>query len=105
MPCWTINTVSVEFSAKHVDLILKAAKSIGLSSYYNRESQTIYLDDQIVINLANRTAQVINDNFDMLNKLKRAYSATVIKIVAKKKKWAVQMVGGNGSNKMRIRRY
>ena len=103
MPCWTVNMISVEFSAKHLTLLMAAIKSMGLNGYYSPEDETIEVEDQIVINLKNQTANVYGDNFDALNRLKRAYSKTVIETVAKKRRWSVQTVGGE--NKMRLRRW
>lgn len=100
MPCWTVDTISVDFQAKYIDLILEAARSIGLTPYV--EGQTILMNDLLYIDLNNQTAKVADNDYRTLNKLKRAYSKAVIETVAKKKRWAVQTTG---ANKMRLRRY
>ena len=102
MPCWEVRTVSIEFTNKHKDPLLAALKAEGLA-YSDNNRGKIYLDnDKLIIDLENQTATVRNNDYDLLNRIKRGYSREAIKEVAKKKKWLLkQQVDG----KLVARRY
>jgi len=105
MPCWTVNTVSVEFKAKYKDLLIKAIESIGIKAAYASgwyEERGKFCIKNLAIDLENGTASIPNMQAnDLLNKVRQAYTKVCIAEVSKKKKFAVKMLS-NG--KIRLRR-
>lgn len=91
MPCWEVNTISIEFNMKHKDLLLKTLEKLNFK-YSEYEKGTIYLySDDVIMNLNNSTAKILN--FDKYNKIKRKYSEIVLEEVCKKKKWILKKRG------------
>jgi hypothetical protein len=93
MPCWQVQTVSVEFQVKHLDLLAKAAASLGYD--YSRVGNLITLTaprDTININLSASTATASNQQ--AVNKLKQAYSLEALKVASKLGGWQLQLKTG-----------
>lgn len=90
MPCYTVQTMSVEFQAKHADLLTDAIKALGWG--LRQRGNTYYVDTPngaIAIDLDRQQAELRPEQQDRLNELKRAYSTQAIKRVAALKKWQV----------------
>ena len=99
MPCYTIQTLSVEFKAKHTDLLIEAAKSLGMK--VEARGDTISIDyGTIVVNLVTQQAKYSNQSD--LNQLKVAYSTKAVEKVAQKRKWLLKQTG---KNTMKLRRF
>jgi len=105
MPCWTVNTVSVEFKAKYKDLLIKAVESIGIKSAYASgwyEERGMFCIKNLAINLETSEASIPNMAAnDLLNKVRQAYTKVCIAELSKKKKFAIKLLA---NNKIRLRR-
>ena len=93
MPCWEVNTISVEFHVANKDVLIDALESMGVQ--YSVSGNRISLNyGDITLNLTTGTAELKNRTQQTkLNLLKQAYSETALKKVAKLNGWAIQ---GNG---------
>jgi len=99
MPCYTVRKLSVEFKAKHVDLLKEACKQLGWK--VEEDGDLIRINyTRITINLKTNKAEAYNQS--EINKLKQAYSKKAIEKVAAKKKWLLKQ-GSN--NKMQLKRF
>lgn len=101
MPCYEIRTVQVEFNAGNEQYLLKALKEANISHTFNDTTKIIY-GNNWEINLEEQTASVRQGYEGELNKVRRAYSETVVNEVARKKKWLVKKVQGN---KIQLKKY
>ena len=87
MPCYQVRTMSVEFQAKHRDLLDEALKSLGWNSY-ETDQGLILAGRGIRIDLGNQQAEVeAGVGQSNLNRLKQAYSEQALKRVARLKGW------------------
>jgi len=104
MPCWEVNTISVEFKAKYKDLLIQACESIGIKAAYAvgwYEERGKFCIKNLVIDLESSVATIPNNAANvLLNKVRRAYTRACIASVARKKKFAVKMLQ-NGKIRMR----
>jgi len=96
MPCWQVQTVSVEFHAKHGELLEKAIKALGWSS---TKLERGYLVDcggwsSIEINLVTGKANIDSNQQNKLNLLKQEYSKQAINMVAKLSGWQNRKLTG-----------
>ena len=107
MPCYEINTVSVEFFMANIDFLLTALKELGyevqLHNKFDYEkvlagSGPVVIEFDMVTGLA----KVESKYQDKLNAVKRQYSKVVIAEVAKKKRWVLKEME---VNKVQLRRY
>jgi hypothetical protein len=105
MPCYEVRTVQVEFKAKNTHLLLKALEQSGIEHTWKKETNIIYgggsYGNLWAVDLNKQTADVRQGYEAELNKVRRAYSETVVNEVARKKKWIVKAAG----NKMQLKRY
>lgn len=81
MPCWEIQTMSVDLIASNRDLLEQALKSLGYR-YYR------YGNDFEMGTMGIKGNKIYSEDMDKVNEIRRAYSIEVIKVVAKKKKWS-----------------
>lgn len=96
MPCYTVQTMSVEFQAKNKELLISALNQLGW--HFVCSNQTIavrHLGRSFSIDLTNHRASIQSDQQQHLNELKRAYSTQAIKQVAAINKWQIANVKGN----------
>ncbi len=100
MPCYTIRTLSVEFKAKHEDLLLEAAKSLGMYCEI-RDGVAIIDLGAIRVNLETQQAEYNALRQGDLNRLKVAYSTKAVEKVAQKRKWLLKKAS---QSKMTLRR-
>ena len=101
MPCYTIQTLSVEFKAKHTDLLIEAAKSLGLNCEIMGSSVSIDYGS-IKLNLETQQAEYKSYSQATMDKLKVAYSTKAVEKVAQKRKWLLKQTG---KNQMKLRRF
>ncbi|NLE38093.1 MAG: hypothetical protein GX621_08730 [Pirellulaceae bacterium] len=86
MPCYQVQTVSVEFKAKNRALLDAALDAIGATAF-TRYDGTLMLDTGIVLDLERGTATIQEGQQYQLNALKRAYAAEALKQAAKQNGW------------------
>ena len=98
MPCYQINTMTLEWSVKNVDLLLKTLARLGVVHRYDERRGVVNFRG-VTLDLNNGTAKV--PEYVDLNEYKREYSRTVIAEKARARRWAVKAVD---KNKFRIRR-
>ena len=86
MPCYQVQTVSVEFKVAHVDMLYKAAENLGYS-WTKNENQIILTSagSVIAVDLTRGTAEARDQR--LVNELKRAYSQQALKLAAKLGGW------------------
>ena len=102
MPCWEINTMSVDLIASDRDLLEQALKSLGY--LYKRNGNNFVIGGGLIISGNTITGRDI----DRINSIRRQYSIETIKSVAKKKKWVGtwKMSGHNRTgNKVVLKKY
>lgn len=84
MPCYEVRTMSVEFKAKHVDVLEQALKNLGW--YYNINQDRVTTRGMTIWLEKNR-ADIQDYQQRELNELKRAYSSAAIDKVTKRNLW------------------
>ncbi len=89
MPCWQVQTVSVEFHAKHRELLEKAIKALGWSSSKTENGYSVDCGgwSAMKINLITGKAIIDSNQQNKLNLLKQEYSRQAINMVAKLSGW------------------
>lgn len=107
MPCWEVNTMSVEFKARNFKLLQQALTElkISFSCYKDERISFRHQGNSYNINLKTQTVTFEGNNkagWEFVNKLKRTYSTVVVKEAAKKNKWSVRNLK---QNKFQLVRY
>ena len=89
MPCWEVNTMSVAFSAKHIDVLKRAVGALGweMVRFGDIARITTKSDTAIVIDTVAGTATLDSSAQSQLNQLKVAYSQQALKKAAQAKGW------------------
>jgi hypothetical protein len=88
MPCWEVNTMSVQFSAKHIDVLKRAVDALGWAMSQYGSVVSVFTDSYILrIDTNTGTATINTEAQSDLNKLKVAYSQQALKKAAKAKGW------------------
>lgn len=94
MPCYEVNLMTVEFNVKNIDILKEAIKKLGFQTLTNdRNSNIVFLDEsynEYKIDMVNNVIETRSGNNDIINKVKRTYSAVAIEKAAKKNKWAIR---------------
>lgn len=93
MPCWQVQSYSVEFNSKRPDLLEAALRSLKLTHRVRGSVVSINPEsdwDRIDIDLSTGQAKLRPEYQSTLNSVKRAYSSVVVREVAKVKGWALQ---------------
>lgn len=103
MPCWTVNTISVDLKAADWELLKKAVASLG---YVN-----VFVDEvsrRMTFIYGGRTVTVERDKIihaigaeSVVTEIKRGYAQTVVKAAAERFRWGVKEAG---ENKLQISR-
>lgn len=102
MPCYEVNTISLELKTANKDLLHAAIKSLGFTITEIKNGIIVHTP-QGDITIANGTAtSTMRNAEDWINKVKQAYSMQTIEYVAKKYKFTVTEKPGN---KITMRRY
>jgi hypothetical protein len=84
LPCWTVRETSVELDAADPDILRRGLEAAGfeLSNYGN--ALLVMRSGQIVAEIENGRVTVNRGDTAIVNEVKRAYSAEVVKIAAKR---------------------
>lgn len=104
MPCWQVRLTTVDFNMKSVDLLEKAAKSLGYKVNIEREGKQVVVYDystMIRLDLENQKATFDLTNMNKFNHLKKTYSIKVAEDMAKKHKWLFKQ----NQNKIFLKRF
>lgn len=104
MPCWEMNTMSVEFSAKSLDSLREAAERLGMHVREHAYGATVLLPSStrtIELDFKREKATLDSALQGRLNNLKRSYSEVVLEKVAAKKKWILKK---RAENKFEMKR-
>lgn len=103
MPCWEVQTMSVEFVAKHIDLLEKALQAAKFKYTINGNIVTID-NGAIKIDLKAEKAEIQysygtskNKLQEKLNVLKKAYSVEALKKAALMNGWSMGKVAEKGN--------
>jgi len=99
MPCYQMNLISVEFKAKHANLLEAAAKALGWAF---SSSGRYVICGVVKIDLERQTARTDSYNRASVNRLKVEYSRQAVLLAAKKQKWFVKQ---QSTQKLELRRY
>ncbi len=84
MPCYSVQLISVKFKVKHLNLLERAAKELGMT--YRQAKQFVNVGT-ITIDMERGTATARNQS--SVNALKMKYSEVALKEAARKKNWKV----------------
>lgn len=98
MPCWEMNTMSVEFSANSLSGLKEAASRLGMGFSQHQSSVTLRLTssaNSIVIDFERKEAVLAKQDQRHLNALKREYSEVILEKVAAKKRWILKKKNAN----------
>jgi hypothetical protein len=100
MPCYTVQTVSVAFKVAHIDLLEKAAKSLGYN--YAKIGNVVTLSSPGAVVKVDLTRGVaVAQDQQLVNELKRAYSQQAIKLAAKLGGWQVKNLSSTNGQLVR----
>ena len=94
MPCYQVQSVSVVFKVAHRDLLEKALRVLGWNSVESAgDSARLTIGpygSSIVLDLRNGAASFREDQQNLFNELKRAYSRQAINFAAKLGGWQIK---------------
>lgn len=89
MPCYEINTVSLEFKAKNIDVIVEVLNEMDLRPLVSSNKKSI--STRIgTFNLESGSVEVQSWNAGKVNQFRVKYSEKILKIAATKNKWVVK---------------
>lgn len=102
MPCWTVQTMSVQFRSEHLDLLEEALKAEGLRYEVNAEKTVVTINEgndwsQIKLDLVAGEAKLRSQLQPVLNSLKKAYSMKAVEKLAAKNRWKLNVDAKNKS--------
>lgn len=89
MPCYQVNTVSVEFKAKNRELIMETLRRMEMNPYLQPNGRMIKTPIG-VFDLDTGKVETASWNVSKVNEFRVEYSKTVLKKAAKKHKWIVK---------------
>lgn len=108
MPCYQMNTLSLEFNAANLDYLQLALRELNILYEIVGEAEGIRIkqcySDDIYIDLKNQRVECTRNQLGQINELKVEYSRQVIAEVAKRKRWVVQ-AHQKTKNKLKLRRF
>lgn len=88
MPCWEVNTVSLDFNAKNLELMIQTLQEMGITVH---SKNTNYINTSIgTFDLRSGKVDVERRYRRTVNDFRVNYSKNVVKAVAKKKKWVLK---------------
>jgi rRNA processing protein Krr1/Pno1 len=102
MPCYTVQLTTVEFKAKHSDILEKALETLSLSYSYLNNNQISIIGSYLTIDLANQKVRMARNETSLVNRIKQEYSKQAIQLAAAKNKWIVKKLA---DNKLALRRF
>lgn len=91
MPCYQINLIAVVFKVENIELLEKAAKSMGLT--FQKVTDDFYRIGSMDYDV--RAERIKTYNQSDVNRLKREYSKQVINKSAKKYSWLMNKKSEN----------
>ena len=96
MACYEVRLITIEFKAKHKDLLIKALESLGWEyKEINKNKSLSILNGSFVIYLEKQTVMGRDYIAPKINELKQQYSHEVLKKAASIKKWTMRKVKEN----------
>ena len=93
MPCYQMNTVTMEIKAKNADMIIEVLEEMNLRPVPNQWRTRIQTNIGEV-DLNTGTFETQNYNSDIVNQFRVEYSKKALKVAAKKNKWVVKKRAG-----------
>lgn len=84
MPCWTVRETSVELAAADPDILRRGLEAAGFELSMYGSALLVMRGGQIVAELENGRVTVNRGDTGIVNEIKRAYSAEVVKVAAKR---------------------
>jgi len=95
MPCYMVQTVSVEFKASNAELLRKALEALDWKVCSWTNNQVIVQPknsyQSLTLNLGVGKAQIQSSQQSQLNELKRAYSLQALTMASQGKGWGLLM--------------
>jgi hypothetical protein len=88
MPCYQVNTVSVDFKAKSIPMLEAALKALKWD--YKFQNDEMLFTRGMTINLKADRATIDRYDQTLLNQLKVAYSTQVVMSQADKRRWVIK---------------
>jgi len=95
MPCYQVRTMSVEFQAKHLDILTEALTSLDWN--WRVVGHEIVIPGRgVTLNLETQQAEIeVGVGQGNLNRIKQAYSEKALERVARLKMWNKKSTGHN----------
>jgi predicted transcriptional regulator len=101
MPCYTVQLTTVEFKAKHSDILEQALKALKLP-YSFLNNQISIIGSYLAIDLAKQQVRMERTETSLVNRIKQEYSKQAILVASAKNKWIVKQLA---DNKLALRRF
>ena len=101
MVCWEVNIMDVAFKVKSIPFLTLALERLKIDYAWRVENEILDVGG-IRINLKEQTATYESWRSDLMNQIRREYSAVIIEKVAKKKKWALRKAS---ERKMKLKKF
>lgn len=93
MPCYEVNTMSVEFKAKYKSILVQTLTSLGFKLSVNNNK--IYTSN-FTFDLDKQKVKFPSGYQNQINGIKQKYSQIVLEQVAKKRRWILKNKGVAG---------
>src|SRR6185369_5437044 len=87
MPCYSVNTVSLDFQAGDLPLLQKAAAALGLYVNDRMDRVEVMHEGVLIATLIKGTATCTQANVALVNKLRVQYSREIVGHAALKLGW------------------
>ena len=87
MPCYQVNTVSLDFQAGDLALLQKAAVVLGLVRVQGGRREVVHRNGDLVATLVQGKANCSAANVALVNKLRVQYSREIVGLAALKLGW------------------
>lgn len=87
MPCYQVNTVSLKFKAKNIDLIIDVLKLMNLNPLHRNDKISTNIG---TFDLKTGNVTVRQNNIEEVNKFRINYSEAILQKAAKKNKWILK---------------
>lgn len=106
MPCYEVRTTSVEFQARNLELLKRAAEAAGWTASVDLKRTALLCQKGGQTLKIDLMAQTISGAISAaaVNGLKRAYSEAAIEEVARRKRWLLKKTG-SGAGRMQLQKF
>lgn len=85
MPCWTVRETTVDLDAADADVLKRGLEAAGFATSLYEEATTLILrGGRIVAEITDGKVTVNASETGVINEIKRAYSAEVVRTAAKR---------------------